>query len=89
MSIYINKCDLFNELAKIAAPPEANNFKADIYALINEERDIDAVDIVLCKDCMYCHEEGGHANCEGRLTCSMHHGRIVDELDYCSFGRRA
>lgn len=89
MSIYINKADLYNELGKIPAPAGANDFKADIYALINEERDIDAVDIVMCKDCMYCHEEGGHANCAGYLTCSMHHGRIVDELDYCSFGRRA
>ena len=88
MSIYINKADLYNELGKIPAPLGANDFKADIYMCIDQEDGIDAVDIVLCKDCIYCHEEGGHANCAGRLTCSMHHGRIVDETDFCSFGRR-
>ena len=89
MSIYINKCDLFNEIEKIEASPDANEFKCDIYALIDEEDGIDAIDITHCMECMYCNEEGGHANCAGRLTCSMHHGRIVDELDYCSFGRMA
>lgn len=88
MSIYINKCDLFNELGKIAAPPEANNFKADIYALINEERDIDAVDIVLCKDCIHCVEKNGHANCDGWLLCRQFN-RATDDMNFCSWGRRA
>ena len=88
MSIYINKCDLFNELGKIAAPIEANDFKADIYMCIDQEDGIDAVDITYCKDCIECHEHGGHANCNGWLTCGILN-RAVEEYDFCSWGRRA
>ena len=49
MSIYINKCDLFNELGKIPAPIGANDFKADIYMCIDQEDNIDAIDITYCK----------------------------------------
>lgn len=30
----ISRCELFNRLAVIAAPPEANKFKAEIYSVI-------------------------------------------------------
>lgn len=32
----ISRCELFNRLATIPAPPEANEFKAKIYAVIQE-----------------------------------------------------
>ena len=88
MSIYINKCDLFNELGKIAAPIEANDFKADIYMCIDQEDGIDAIDVTYCEDCIECKEYSGHANCRGYLSCSKHYGRIVEEHDFCSWGRR-
>lgn len=89
MSIYINKADLYNELGKLPAPMEANGYKADIYMCIDQEDGIEAIDITYCMECMYCNEHNGHANCRGYLSCSMHHGRIVDETDFCSWGRRA
>ena len=30
----ISRCELFNQLATIPAPPEANDFKAEIYKVI-------------------------------------------------------
>lgn len=30
----ISRCELFNRLATIPAPPEANDFKAEIYKVI-------------------------------------------------------
>lgn len=34
----ISRCELFNRLATIPAPPEANEFKAKIYAVIQGMR---------------------------------------------------
>lgn len=31
---YIDRAELFNKLAEIKAPPEANDYKAQVYALI-------------------------------------------------------
>lgn len=36
MSDLISRCELFNRLATIPAPPEANDFKAEIYKVIQE-----------------------------------------------------
>lgn len=88
MSIYINKADLYNELGKLPAPMEANGYKADIYMCIDQEDGIDAVDIVLCKDCIYCKEQNGHANCDGWLLCRQFN-RATDDMNFCSWGRRA
>lgn len=30
----ISRCELFNKLATIPAPPEANEFKAEVYKII-------------------------------------------------------
>ena len=84
--IYINKCDLFNELGKIAVPPEANDFKADIYALINEEDGIDAIDIVFCKDCELC-KDLSFNTLAPHYYCKLYK-KGVDETDFCSWGRR-
>ena len=32
----ISRCELFNKLAVIPAPPEANEYKAEVYKVINE-----------------------------------------------------
>ena len=42
MSDLIHRCELFNKLATIPAPAEANEYKAAVYAAINE---MDAVEI--------------------------------------------
>lgn len=36
MSDLISRCELFNRLATIPAPPEANNFKAEVYKIIQQ-----------------------------------------------------
>ena len=45
MSDLISRCELFNRLATIPAPPEANDFKAEIYKVIQSMETVDA-----CKD---------------------------------------
>ena len=44
-------------------------------------------DVVRCKECRYLKETGGHANCEGYLSCRRT-GKAVDDEDYCSWGER-
>ena len=44
-------------------------------------------DIVRCKECRYLKETGGHANCEGYLSCRRT-GKAVGDEDYCSWGER-
>lgn len=34
MSDLISRCELFNRLATVPAPPEANEFKAEVYKII-------------------------------------------------------
>lgn len=36
MSDLIHKAELFNKLAKVKAPPEANEYKAEVYKVIQE-----------------------------------------------------
>ena len=43
MSDLISRCELFNRLATIAAPPEANDFKAEVYNIIQQMETVDAV----------------------------------------------
>ena len=45
-------------------------------------------EIVHCKDCAKVKESGGHANCNGWLTC-QYTGKTVDEDDFCSRGEKA
>ena len=41
MSDLISRCELFNRLATIAAPPEANDLKAEIYKVIQSMETVD------------------------------------------------
>ena len=45
------------------------------------------VEVVLCTDCRYCEEQGGHANCDGYLYCTRQR-TLVDESCFCSWGER-
>ena len=87
MNIYINKVDLCNELGKIPAPMEANDYKSDVYLCIDQEDGIDAIDIVLCKDCEYC-KDFSFNTLAPHYHCKLYK-RGVDETDFCSWGRRA
>ena len=41
MSDLISRCELFNKLATIPAPPEANDFKAEVYKVIQQMKTVD------------------------------------------------
>lgn len=41
MSDLISRCELFNRLATIPAPPEANDLKAEIYKVIQSMETVD------------------------------------------------
>ena len=41
MTDSISRCELFNKLATIPAPPEANDFKAEMYKVIQQMETID------------------------------------------------
>lgn len=41
MSDLISRCELFNKLATIPAPPEANEFKAEVYKVIQQMETVD------------------------------------------------
>lgn len=41
MNDSISRCELFNRLATIPAPPEANDFKAEVYKVIQSMETID------------------------------------------------
>ena len=52
MSDLISRCELFNKLATIPAPPEANALKGEVYSIIQsmpteERRDMDGVIAIL------------------------------------------
>ena len=52
----ISRCELFNRLATIAAPPEANDLKAEIYKVIQSMETVDAAPdkAVIIDRCGYC-----------------------------------
>lgn len=52
----ISRCELFNRLATIPAPPEANDLKAEIYKVIQSMETVDAVPdkAVIIDRCGYC-----------------------------------
>lgn len=49
----ISKAELFNKLAVIKAPPEANEYKGEVYSVIQAMETEDAVAVVRCKDCKH------------------------------------
>ena len=52
------------------------------------ELDVEMYELVMCRSCIWLRESGGHANCNGYLTC-FKTGKEVDFEDYCSKGERA
>lgn len=79
MSDSISRCELFNRLATIPAPPEANEFKAEVYKVI-QEMETETADIILCKDCKYWVSDGG-----ALMICDIHKDPTVHE-HFCSYG---
>ena len=88
MSDLISRCELFNRLATIPAPPEANDLKAEIYKAIQSMETVDAVYFCNGTKCKRCSPE-----CE--LTRDPHYAAppdkvvIIDRCGYCmgaSFG---
>lgn len=55
MSDLISRCELFNRLATIPAPPEANDLKAEIYKVIQEMEAPKVAYICDRKKCEVCH----------------------------------
>ena len=82
MSDLISRCELFNRLATIPASPEANELKAQIYAVIQS---METEDIVRCKECKF--REANKSIYRGAWYCS-NHGDTVDLDDFCSYGER-
>ena len=79
MSDLISRCELFNRLATIPAPPEANDLKAEIYKVIQSMETVDA-----CKD-----PEQEYLD----LICEIQHNAIKDggchvgtSSEWCIFG---
>ncbi len=48
MSDLISRCELFNKLATIPVPPEANEFKAEVYKILQQMETAD--DWIPCSD---------------------------------------
>ena len=42
MNDAISRCELFNKLATIPAPPEANDFKAEVYKIIQQMETVES-----------------------------------------------
>ena len=59
----------------------------DFKKITNGETIFQHCELVRCKECRYCEEQGGHANCDGYLYCTRQR-TLVDESCYCSWGER-
>lgn len=71
MSDLISRCDLFNRLATIPAPAEANDFKAKIYEIIQS---MEAADVLYVCDRNRC--ECCNPDCD--LTRDEHHAATTE-----------
>ena len=75
MSDLISRCELFNRLATIPAPPEANDLKAEIYKVIQ------SMDVRKCEDC----KNADFSGCaETRIYC-LEHGCYMSRTDCCNY----
>lgn len=83
MSDLISRCELFNRLATIAAPPEANDLKAEIYKVIQSMETVEPKVgewIPVDMTCNHAHEFKCTA-C-GNSVWYDHYTRFC-EYDYC------
>lgn len=104
MSRLIDRAELFNRLANIKAPPEANEYKAEVYSLIQSMETADEImpeGLVICSPstaehveivvrCKECKycEDGWHFNIPMH-TCELgNRGESVQPDDFCSYGER-
>ena len=82
MSDLISRCELFNRLATIPAPADANEFKAEIYKAIQSMETIDAVYFCNGEKCKRCSPE-----CEltrdPKYAAFPDKAVIIDRCGYC------
>jgi len=70
MTDSISRCELFNKLATIPAPPEANDFKAEVYKVIQQMETIDKW--IPCNERLP--EKAGH------YLCSFKKAKCIDNI---------
>lgn len=79
----ISKAELFNKLAVIKAPPEANEYKGEVYSIIQAMETADAVEVVRCRNCVnYKSGVSIFGTCKRFNTNTLING-------YCSYGERS
>ena len=73
MSDLISRCELFNRLATIPAPAEANDFKAVIYEIIQSMETADVLYVCDRNRCECCNPD-----CD--LTSDEHHAATTETV---------
>ena len=86
MSDLISRCELFNRLATIAAPPEANNFKAEVYKIIQQMETVDAVYFCNGTKCESCSPECELTH-DPNYAAPPDHVVVIDRFGYCMGAR--
>jgi hypothetical protein len=81
MTDSISRCELFNKLATIPAPPEANAFKAELYKVIQQMETVGRW--IPCSERLP--EEAGHYLCSFRKANRI--DSIYVDLAYWTGGR--
>ena len=72
MSDLISRCELFNRLATIPASPEANELKAQIYAVIQ------SMDAVNCTTCRFNKNDWDSIECDGCTKADSNYEPMKD-----------
>ena len=65
--------------------------RVELAELIKTEPTVDAVEVVRCKDCVYCkrYNDVWYLPKKDELLCTLHVDTYhTDENDYCSWGER-
>ena len=65
-------------------PAKWNDAKHSVLRLIAEQADVDAVEVVRCKDCKHCDPESHH--CDHPMSTAAPLSR--KPYDFCSYGER-
>lgn len=53
---------------------------------LDELKSIGEFELIFCPNCRFCHESGGTPHYRGYLYCKKK-GSLVDETDFCSWGK--
>ena len=82
----IDAAAMLMDAVRISGPDTGDGWSNwGVYALIERQPAIDAVPVVRCRECAYCHEEMPNALwCQGRGSPYQ----LVPHDGYCDRGRR-